>query len=196
MNYRVALWRSPLSTWYEIEIPVQAENAREAVKGALTQHRAASMGVVIVMSSEKQETFENVCLIDGEITYDQFHDHLRFAGAEPFDSPVLSGSLTRALTNMRYVVEGFPDWESGRLIDIVNHLPPGARLTTTEAFTRVVGRKLVGVSILQACGAIVDSGYQEKEAELSADGATISVYAGGLWIPWPVLSVQYEADSK
>jgi hypothetical protein len=90
-----------------------------------------------------------------------------------------------------WVSEGMPDWNSGRLIDVVNHLAPGARLTATETFSSRVGN-LAGVSILQACGAIVEAGYQDKDAELSADHATVLLYSGGLWHPWPAFTVEYE----
>lgn len=78
-----------------------------------------------------------------------------------------------------------------RLIDLVNHLPSGTRLSTTPEFERKVGgRKLTDGSILGACGLIIDAGYQDKEAELSRDLNTVLVYAGGRWIPWPVFTLK------
>jgi hypothetical protein len=66
--------------------------------------------------------------------------------------------------------------ESGRLIDVVNHLPPGTRLRTTAAFEQVVPQLVQG-SILQACRLIVDAGLQEAEAVIR--GATGSYKEDG-----------------
>jgi hypothetical protein len=109
-DYRVALWRSPVSAWYEIEIPVQAENALAAATAALSQHNAGPMGVVIVMSAEKQETFNNARLVNGDMVYDRFSENPRFAGLPPFDYLKPSGSLARSIRNTRAIVEGLPDW--------------------------------------------------------------------------------------
>jgi hypothetical protein len=83
---------------------------------------------------------------------------------------------------------------SERLIDMVDHLPSGTRLSTTPEFERVLGRKLSQVSIMQACSAVIAAGYQDKEAEWSSERKTIKVYAGGKWIPWPALLVQTEGE--
>src|SRR5947209_14012901 len=75
------------------------------------------------------------------------------------------------------------------LIDLLNHLPPGAKLSTTPEIEKR-GHTLKDGSIFQARGLVIDLGYEEKEAELSPDGTTIKVYAGGLWVPWPIFTVQ------
>lgn len=79
--------------------------------------------------------------------------------------------------------------QNGRLIDVINHLPSGAKLSITPEFERAAGRNLTDVSILQACSLVIDADYQDKEAELSPDGKTVKVYAGGLWIPWPAFTI-------
>jgi hypothetical protein len=83
---------------------------------------------------------------------------------------------------------------SERLIDVLNHLPSGTRVSTTPEFERVLGRTLSHVSILQACSAVIDAGYQDKEVEWLPDGKTIKVYAGGRWIPWPAFTVHTEKE--
>lgn len=83
--------------------------------------------------------------------------------------------------------------ENQRLVDMINHLPAGSLLTTTPEFERIVG-KLLHASILQACSGVIDAGYQDKEAQLSTDGRTISIYSGGKWVPWPALIVQPNKD--
>jgi hypothetical protein len=83
--------------------------------------------------------------------------------------------------------------QSGRFIDLVNHLPPGTKVSTTAAFERVhIKCTLQNASILQACNLVIEFGYQDNDAEISADGKTISVYAGGRWIPWPAFTLRYE----
>ena len=77
-----------------------------------------------------------------------------------------------------------------RLLDLVKQLPAGTRLSTTPAFARAAGRTLRDASIEQACQLVVASGFQEHEAECSNDGQTITMYAGGRWIPWPVLTLK------
>ncbi|MBV9469601.1 MAG: hypothetical protein JOZ57_10200 [Abitibacteriaceae bacterium] len=80
-----------------------------------------------------------------------------------------------------------------RLIDLVNHLPAGTRLSTTPEFERATKRKLTDASILIACGLVIDAGYQDKEAEFSRDLDTILIYAGGRWVPWPAFTLKREA---
>jgi hypothetical protein len=80
-----------------------------------------------------------------------------------------------------------------RLSDLLNHLPAGTLLSTTPEFERVVGRKLTDASIVQACSFVIDTGYQDKEAELSRNLHTITVYAGGRWMPWPVFTLKRNA---
>ena len=75
-----------------------------------------------------------------------------------------------------------------RLLDLLKQLPAGTRLSTTPAFARAAGRTLRDASIQQACKLVMASGYQEQEAEYSDDGQTITMYAGGQWIPWPAFT--------
>lgn len=84
--------------------------------------------------------------------------------------------------------------ENQRLVDMLNHLPAGSLLTATPEFIRVVGN-LKTVSILQACSAVINAGYQDKEAEISSDHKTINIYAGGKWFPWPAFTIQ-EQDKQ
>jgi hypothetical protein len=83
-------------------------------------------------------------------------------------------------------------WQSGRLIDIVNHLPPGVVLTASPAFQEIVGRPLGDVSILQACSAVIAAGYQDDDAEIRED--TIILYGRGA--PSPVFTFQYPDDGR
>jgi hypothetical protein len=77
-----------------------------------------------------------------------------------------------------------------RLIELVNHLPADARLSTTPEFEQAIGRRLVHASILQACDLVIDAGYQDNAAELPPDRKTIKVYAGRLWVPLSVFTVE------
>lgn len=83
--------------------------------------------------------------------------------------------------------------QSGRFIDLVNHLPPGTKVSTTAAFEHGdIKRTLRNASILQACNLVVELGYQDNDAEISLDGKMMSVYAGGKWIPWPAFILRHE----
>ena len=85
-QYRVTLWRTALSAIPEKEYPVEAESALEAAETAMKQHQAMIMGVVIVCSATKQETFYDVSLLyQGKISYDRFVESPRFSLLEPFD---------------------------------------------------------------------------------------------------------------
>lgn len=83
-HYRVALWRTWTALECESEYPVEAYNAVEAAEMALDMHGVAGMGVVIVMSSEKQETFDNCILDGGKLTYDGYSESARTSPV-PFD---------------------------------------------------------------------------------------------------------------
>ena len=67
-----------------------------------------------------------------------------------------------------------PGWQSGRLIDVVNHLPPGTRLTASPTFTSIIDKVLDRVGIFQACDAIVTSGFKDETA--SVKGPSIIIY--------------------
>jgi hypothetical protein len=81
----VALWRTALSAWYEKEYPIEATNALEAAEMAMKEHQATTMGVVIVCSATKQETFYDVSLEQGQISYGRFSESPRSLAVKPFD---------------------------------------------------------------------------------------------------------------
>ena len=84
--------------------------------------------------------------------------------------------------------------ESGRCLDLITQLSPNARLNSTPELWRTIQRHVHDMTIEQACTLIIEAGYQDKDAELSGDGQLISIYAGGLWFPWPVFTVQYPSS--
>ncbi len=69
MNYRVALWQTTLSPMPAATIPIEAENALDAAGVAMQQHKAASMGVVVVMCAQGQQTYYDVQLVGECITF-------------------------------------------------------------------------------------------------------------------------------
>lgn len=82
-----------------------------------------------------------------------------------------------------------------RLIDLINHLPAHAQLTTTKDFEQMTGQVCEHIGILQARRLVIDVGYQNTEAKLEDDNHIISIYAGGAWAPWPAFFVSH-ADSQ
>ncbi|MBV9688519.1 MAG: hypothetical protein JO202_02295 [Ktedonobacteraceae bacterium] len=70
---------------------------------------------------------------------------------------------------------------NGRLVDVLNHLPSGTRLSTTRALERVARHRLVDASILAACSLVVDAHLQDSYACLSTDRTSILV---SLESPW------------
>ncbi len=84
--------------------------------------------------------------------------------------------------------------QNTRLIDLVSHLPADSKLSTTGEFERVIGHKLEDVSILQACGAIMDSGYDDNDAVLQDD--TINIYTSEKETSWPAFTLFKEKESK
>ena len=83
-KYRVALWRTPLSSCSEAEYPIEATDATAAAKAAMIQHGSSEMGVIIVMAEKEQVSFFSTRLTDGMISYDRISISPRFA-SEPFD---------------------------------------------------------------------------------------------------------------
>ena len=77
-----------------------------------------------------------------------------------------------------------------RLIDMVTHLPPGSTVSTSPQFAQRIGHSVQDASILQARAVVIEAGYQDNEAELSPDGKTIQIYAGGKWFPWPAFTIE------
>ena len=86
--------------------------------------------------------------------------------------------------------------QNRRLIEVVNHLPPGAKLSTTTEFEQVTGYSYRDVSILQACNIVLDVGYAESGAEVSPDGKMIRIYAGGKRIPWSAFTIEQEPKKE
>ncbi len=76
-----------------------------------------------------------------------------------------------------------------RLIELVNHLPADARLSTTPEFEQVAECRLVNASIMQASDLMIAAGFQDNEAEVSPDRKTIKVYAYGVSVPWSAFTV-------
>ncbi len=68
-TYRVALWQSTLSPLPIATIPVQARDTRAATILAMQEHKATSMGVVVVMNNEGQQAYYDVCLAGQSITW-------------------------------------------------------------------------------------------------------------------------------
>ena len=77
-----------------------------------------------------------------------------------------------------------------RLIDMLHHLPPGSTVSTSPQFAQRIGHSVQDASILQARAVVIEAGYQDNEAELSPDGKTIQIYAGGKWFPWPAFTIE------
>jgi hypothetical protein len=77
------------------------------------------------------------------------------------------------------------------LLALVKRLPAGARLDGTPDF-----RALTHVSVRNATSQRVQTRVialelQSREAELSADGKTISVYGAVRFFPWPAFTIRY-----
>ena len=77
-----------------------------------------------------------------------------------------------------------------RLIDMLHHLPPGSTVSTSSQFAQRIGRSVQNASILQARALVIETGYQDNEAELSLDGKTIQIYADGKWFPLPAFTIE------
>ena len=86
--------------------------------------------------------------------------------------------------------------QNERLIDKINHLPAGTTLSTSPQFAQRIGRHVQGASILQACNLVIESGYAENGAEVSPDGKTIHISAGGKWIPWSAFTIEQESEKE
>src|SRR5579864_6603153 len=82
--------------------------------------------------------------------------------------------------------------QSGRLIDIVNHLPAGVVLTASPAFQEIVGHPLIEVSILQACDAVIAAGYQNDDAAIKGH-SIILARSGG---PYVVFTVRHPESGQ
>ena len=98
-RYRVALWKTWTALECEREYPVEASNAVEAAEMALDEHDVPGMGVVIVMSAERQETFDNCIMEGGKMTYDMYENCPR-ATDVPFDWQVPSGQRVRRIVEL------------------------------------------------------------------------------------------------
>ena len=79
----------------------------------------------------------------------------------------------------------------GRLVDVVNHLRPGARITSTKDIEAKLGTHLENVSILQACAQIIRAGLQDKEAELSCHDDLIFMNSGWIAFPLEAFTITY-----
>jgi hypothetical protein len=99
IRYRVALWRTWTALKCEREYPVEAHNAVEAAEMALEVHKVAGMGAIIVMSEDKQETFDNCILDGGKVTYDSYKSSPRTASM-PFDWMVQSDRHVRPVVEL------------------------------------------------------------------------------------------------
>lgn len=76
-----------------------------------------------------------------------------------------------------------------RLIDLINHLPPGTQFTTTKDFEQMTGRAGEHIGIVQACSLVIAVGYQDIQGIRESDGSIISIYGEGAWTPWPAFFV-------
>ena len=65
------------------------------------------------------------------------------------------------------------------LIDLVLHLSPGTKLTTTREFERETGFRLDRGSILQAARVITEACLRNEDAWLSPDKKAVMIFGGG-----------------
>lgn len=104
-KYRATLWHSAISSWHQAEYPIETENAAEAAMQAMQQLGVHTMGVIIVASAEKQETFWEVRLDGVQMSYARLSENTRGAGLPPFDYMQPSGSQAKGIRNVRDIME-------------------------------------------------------------------------------------------
>ena len=75
------------------------------------------------------------------------------------------------------------------LLNLLEHLPAGARLDSTSDFQAIM-RTTVHASNQRVIARIVALGLHTREAELSSDGKTISIYGAVSFFPWPAFTVR------
>lgn len=80
----------------------------------------------------------------------------------------------------------------GRLIDVINHLPPGALLTSTAEMDKVLLQHVTRGNILYACDAVVRAGCKDEDGEISPDGKTIRAWVGTELFPVDAFAIQYD----
>jgi hypothetical protein len=80
MHYNVALWRTTTSPIPIATLLVEAEDTRQAAHAALIEHKAVSMGAVVVMCAQGQQTYFDAQLAGEHITCSREAWSPRFPG--------------------------------------------------------------------------------------------------------------------